>query len=293
MMRARMVTEDPQVGASLNSLRLNFVTPLATRILGEISPTIVEQLGAETPLSLFIKPIGQSRSFDDILVRAPVGMALTFDQVRIGRENQWENGDIEALAPEALQIVPTSTDSLWLRLNEPVTQNSANLIEVQFTSALYTPGGAFQASLGNSETENSWQRVDAEDATELQPGQGLILLGNVSDQRVLNAVETRPPIITPNGDRINDEMTLAFTVSNLSGQQQVDVRIFDLAGRMVRQIVEERPQVSGQYEMLWSGDGQDGHLLPPGIYLLRVEVNTDASSQVSNVVAQRVIQVVY
>ena len=291
MMRARLITEDPLSGASLNAIRVNFVNPLADRILGEISPTTVDELGVEKPFSLFIKPLKQSQSFDEILLQAPSSMNLEFEQLRAGREAQW--AALEPMGADALQIVSTASDSLWLRLNEPLARGQADLIEVQFNSTLYTSGAAFLASLGQSSTPQSWQRVDAADATELEPGQGMILLGTLNDQDVRSALETRPPLFTPNGDGVNDEMVLAFTLKNLSGRQQVDVRIFDLAGRLVRHIGEERAQVSGQYEIAWGGEGDDGRLLPPGIYLLEVDANADDDAEVHNVTAHRVVQMVY
>ena len=291
LLRARLLSEDPMNSVVLNDIRVNFVDPLARQFQAELEPGTVEELGVEQTLSLFIKPVTQRQSFDEILLRAPSGMDLAFGQLRLGREAQWNDGTIEA--ETGVEVVSTSSDSLWLRLDEAVARGAADLIEVQFTTTLFTPGAVFQAALGNSTLENSWQRVDEADATELATSQGLLLLGPVGGRRVLSDVEIRPPVLTPNGDGVNDEMNFVFTVSKLTGAQGAKFRIYDLSGRLMRDWVEERGQVSGAYSVTWSGRDQAGDIVPPGIYLLEVDVDADSKARVERTKSHRVLQVVY
>ena len=71
------------------------------------------------------------------------------------------------------------------------------------------------------------------------------------------------------------------------------MRIYDLAGRLVHQWRERRSQVSGTYATTWAGDDQDGKTVPPGIYLLEIDVDADSGAKVEHTVVQRILQVAY
>ena len=295
LLRARLLSEDPMLAAGLSAIRVNFAAPLARQILGELEPGTVEELGTKQDLSLFIRPIGQTQSFDEILVRGPGGMQLAFQELRVGREADWQSGAIRALG--GVQVVSTAPDSLWLRLDEPVQPNTADLIEVRFQTALYLPGAQFHAAIGDSATEDSWQRIDApserQDATELATSQSLVLRGPSGGERVLSAVTISPGVLTPNGDGINDHADFIFNVSRLTGSKAVDIRIYDLSGRQVHGWSEQRPRVSGAYTVPWNGQDGSGRVVPPGIYILEIGVDTDSDSRVRNTMARRVLQVAY
>ncbi|MCY3790592.1 MAG: hypothetical protein OXH63_17595, partial [Gemmatimonadetes bacterium] len=290
-LKARLVSDDPQRAAELRSIRLNFVEPLANQLLGEIEPGVVGALGKEQELSLFIKPrfAAQSAGFDEVQIRAPDNMALEFRGLRLGREAQWDSAELVASA----EVVATAPDSLWVRLSEVVAPSAADLIEVQFATALYLPGAVFKASLGHSALEDSWQRVDPADATELATGQGMLLVGPEGGRHVLGDLSIGSGVATPNGDGINDELAFSFAVTKLTGTQPLHVRIYDLAGRLVRHWQETRPLISGEYALRWSCEDQSGALVAPGLYLLEVEVVPNDDSRVERTARHRLVHVVY
>ena len=112
-LKARLLSDDPHRAAELRSIRLNFVEPLASQLLGEIEPSVVGALGKEQELSLFIKPsfASQSAGFDEVQIRAPDNMVLEFRGLRLGREAQWDSAELAASA----EVVATAPDSLWVR----------------------------------------------------------------------------------------------------------------------------------------------------------------------------------
>ena len=291
LLKARLLSGDPHRAAVLRSIRLHFVEPLARRLLGEIEPSVVGALGEKQELSLFIKPsfAPQSMGFDEVQIRAPDNMALEFGGLRLGREAQWESAEPAAAA----EVVATAPDTLWVRLNEVVGPSSADLIEVQFTTALFLPGAVFKASLGHSALENSWQRVDPADATELATGQGMLLVGPEGGRHVLGDLRIGRGIATPNGDGINDELAFSFAVTKLTGTQPLHVRIYDLAGRLIRHWRETRPLVSGEYALRWSCEDQSGALVAPGLYLLEVGVVPNDDSRVERTARHRLVHVAY
>ena len=79
----------------------------------------------------------------------------------------------------------------------------------------------------------------------------------------------------------------------ITGRQEVEVRIYDLSGRLVNRITEERPQVSGEYEISWNGREAGGGTVVPGIYLVAIEVDTDDALSVESAVTHRLVHVVH
>ncbi|NKB67736.1 MAG: hypothetical protein GKR89_11795 [Candidatus Latescibacteria bacterium] len=294
VLRARLTTEDPALAATLRSIRLNFNPPVAQQLQGELDTAIFERLGTPQQVSLYIKPTFSTRDlgFDEILVRTPPDMAMKFDALRMGSTSQWESGEVEEVAN--VEVVETRTDSLWLRLDQLVRRGGqTDLIEVRFITALFSPGAVLQAAMGNSTLVNSWQQVDPGDATERAPTQGLQILASSLDKKVLDDVAIRPPVVTPNGDGVNDQVRFDFTVRRLSGVQPVEIQIFDLSGRPVRKLDVEQPRVAGTYAIDWAADDEQGQLVPPGIYILRIKVDADSDSGVEQTAVQRLLHVAY
>ena len=139
----------------------------------------------------------------------------------------------------------------------------------------------------------SWQRVDPGDATALATSQGMRLLGLAADNRVIGDVALSSTTVTPNGDGVNDQVALSFSVRRLSGQQAVEVGIYDLAGRLVRRWVEQRAVATGSYAVTWSGDDEAGRWVHPGAYLVRIRVPVDSQTEVRDAVVHRLLAVAY
>ena len=112
---------------------------------------------------------------------------------------------------------------------------------MRFTTTLFRPGAILQAELGTSSEANRWQRVDPGDATALASSQGMLLRGPLADKRVMGPLTITAPILTPNGDGINDEARFEFSVLRLTGQRAVQTRLYDLGGGLVRTWEERRP----------------------------------------------------
>jgi flagellar hook assembly protein FlgD len=82
-------------------------------------------------------------------------------------------------------------------------------------------------------------------------------------------------------------------VRRLSGVQPVDVKVFDLSGRLVRTLSVQRPTVAGTYSIEWLADDDRGRVVPPGIYVLRINVDADSNSAVKQTGVQRLLYVAY
>ena len=105
------------------------------------------------------------------------------------------------------------------------------------------------------------------------------LLGNqtmqveiLMDTRIIRDVEIHPNPFTPNGDGINDETTISFSVFRIFTQRTVEVSIYDDSGRRMRQLMEMRDTGSGRYDIVWDGKSKEGRRMRPGVYVVRIHV---------------------
>ncbi|MCC7265485.1 MAG: hypothetical protein IT369_23515 [Candidatus Latescibacteria bacterium] len=56
------------------------------------------------------------------------------------------------------------------------------------------------------------------------------------------------------------------------------MEVFDLSGRQVRDLSTSPGHLSGEHHISWDGQDDGGRLLPPGIYLFHLELDTDAKA---------------
>ena len=94
--------------------------------------------------------------------------------------------------------------------------------------------------------------------------------------------------MTPNGDGRNDVARLIYDIFEITGVASLHVEVWDLAGRRVRLLYEGADGI-GVYERGWDGRDDAGRLMPPGVYLGRVSMETDTE----HVEDTRVVHLVY
>ncbi|MYK41207.1 MAG: hypothetical protein F4049_13425, partial [Gemmatimonadetes bacterium] len=144
------------------------------------------------------------------------------------------------------------------------------------------------------EGEGGWQRVDPGEAMEAIASNTTTLVGAVQEGALVQAVAVEPRVVTPNGDGVNDEMGFHFQVVKVGDGSPVEVLIHDVQGRRVRRLVEQRPASTGLYGMEWDGRDEQGAVVPPGVYLARVRVDTDTKgARIGRAEVLRTIAVAY
>jgi flagellar hook assembly protein FlgD len=74
----------------------------------------------------------------------------------------------------------------------------------------------------------------------------------------------------------------------------VAATIYDFSGRLVRQIAERRSFSTGEYAIAWDGRNDGGKMVQPGIYFVRLEVQTDIEgAEIKDEAVLRTVAVTY
>ncbi len=164
---------------------------------------------------------------------------------------------------------------------------NGELVRVRFKASVILSGTTIDAAVRDSNSPDSWQQVDAGDATSLRESKALSISVPVTSQ-VLQNVEIEPNPFTPNADGINDQSQIRFAIGNLNADRDIRVQIFDLSGRPVWR----QTQIGfGEQHFIWNGRDNRGQTVPPGLYVCKIEVDTDADKSSGTV--DRIIAVVY
>jgi flagellar hook assembly protein FlgD len=126
------------------------------------------------------------------------------------------------------------------------------------------------------------------DADERSDGNRLrVALTSIPDSPIRN-LRLSSPVVTPNGDGVNDLVEIEYQLLNLTGKVPAAIGVYDLSGRKVSEIGVGAGPVSGLFRVEWDGAGEGG-TLPPGLYLLQLEVEADTGQDQ----AGRLVSVAY
>ena len=269
-LQLRMVTADPSVALQLDALSIAFSDPLSQDAVSEIFPTEVLP-GEETEFRFFLRP-RQTRAsgFDRLVVETPTRTRF-----------------IRALVNDAPSAVAAQPAEAGFAVTFPQSLRDDDLVELRFAARVFQQSTPFVLFIQDARTEDaSRQRVDPGDATD-QVASSTNVVGLPVARDLLLNVAFDAQVLTPNGDGINDALTVRADVINLLAPRPWHLRLYDLAGR----VLVERTQAvtAGVQHFTWDGRDQAGHRVPPGLYLLELHLDGDAHQQR----VRRVVSVVY
>ena len=288
--RATLLTDDPMAAATLRSLALNFTTPVAGSVVAEVFPSRLEEIGRKQKFTYLIRSTFEagSRGFDEVLIEAPYGVEMTFLQAEVRVPGQ--EAAAYTAASGGFEVVMDSSDSLWVRLPAPVktTGNPAS-VELQYEATVFGYNTFFIGSTGHSEFENSWQRIDDGDANGIPDSETTVVLA-LQRGGVLGDVDIGA-FATPDGDGVNDELKVSYSLMRLGAPTPASVKVYDLSGRLVR-VLLDGPMPVGRHTVSWRGADRSGATVPPGIYLLRIEIEADSRTSRDRSV-DRLVHVAY
>jgi hypothetical protein len=246
----------------LDFIELRASQPVASNLVGEIWPV-------ETP-------VGQTAHFTYVLRPTIRATDTGFDRLEI------ETPSI-VHAVEAVRIGEVAVD-YQLEVHEPhrlavrfarlESRDSGTLVEVTFEAQVLRYGATFEGRVSDStQPLEVPQGINAGDATGKYEGNRVSVATSVSEQTLVQ-VDTPSAVFTPNGDGRNDGVRIGYTIFEITGSAQVEVGVWDLSGHRLRQVYAGLDGI-GTYEQVWDGRDAAGQVVPPGIYLYRILVDTD------------------
>ena len=276
--RAEFESERPTEASSrLDYLEFRVTKPpLVNQVWAEIDP--VEVVPREvTRFSYKILPdFGtDDQGFDSIEIETPV-QAVSVDTVILSFPDDPQRRDVLDVRDLAQVnatgfVIPLPAEYRRDQLS------SGSPIEVIFRAEVFTYGTEFVGRV--FDRTRPWevrQRIEPGDADPTVDSNSLSVGFTDIKANAVGALELSSPVFTPNGDGVNDELRVDYELVNLVGSVPVVVGFFDLSGRMVAQISSIRQ--SGKFIEVWDGIAGDGSLAAPGLYVIRMEVTTDEST---------------
>jgi hypothetical protein len=147
------------------------------------------------------------------------------------------------------------------------------LVRLRLRSSVFLHGTRLDLAVRNGESDTPWQLSDGGEATDLRLTQGLTI-GALGAASVLSDIVISPNPFTPNGDGVNDQTQIEFSLFKVYDARPVAAHLYTLAGQRVRSV--EAAVLGGRRQLAWDGRDEAGELVPPGLYMCQLEVDTDA-----------------
>ena len=272
----RLLTQEPLRTAQMRSLRLTLAPPLVDQTFAEVWPIDGVEPGADQLFSMYIRSVfGPGNSgFDRIRLHSSSSVPIELISFREGSEAQLRTGTGRELWPGPLDLERLEDGSVELAFPAPVT-GGRSLYEARFRTRVFLSGTTFGAELKRATRPGIVQAISEGDAGALAASQSLVVVADVENFPLLDRVRSRPQVFTPNDDGINDQAEIRFTIYRLIRGRRIEVGIYDLSGRKVRELSLRRDNPSGDHSVAWDGRDDAGALVRPGTYLARVSFAAD------------------
>lgn len=244
--------------------------PSAQSVIGEVWPVETQNFEPQA-FTYVVRPILEAgdRGFDRLEIFTQIPVEAVHSVLVDGEEV------MDSFPPQIMDDrIVLSFDPLQ------APQDNEKRIEVQFDARVLRFGAEFTGWVYNSEEPELKQQVRAGNATFRFAGDVLSVNTPVGGE-LLRRLQAQPTAFTPNGDGVNDEVTITYDLRNIEAPRQISVKVFDLSGRLVRELMDT-PARSGSFVSMWNGRNGAGELVAPGIYFYRVDLGTDKGDEVAS-----------
>ena len=250
----------------------------------EYSPLLVESLVGEVGLAggegrIPEVPAGRDTTFIyDLLARFGAAGQQGFDAIQLHTVAEAELVKLEIGQPLA-EIVPDSVRfaagvlTVYFPSHKVVRAAGEEHLRLTFRTALLDFTTHFLGEVFELAGDNLPQSIDPGDASAALHSDDIRAFATGTSLTVLSELALTPAVLTPNGDRINDALDIAFTLLGID-DTATEIGVYTLAGQRVRALVRGTFN-KGLYREQWDGRDDQGALVPPGIYLLHVQVEAD------------------
>jgi hypothetical protein len=290
LVQVRLRTVQPLRAASIRRLSLALAPPLVDVALAEVTPIRRVEPGQQRDFSIYLRIDEQpdDPGYEQINLRSGAAAAIEVTRIEAGTDESLRFGAGDRLWPGDAEVLPLA-DGVGLRLPDG-TLGDGRVLRIDFRASVFLPSTTFQLDLVSPGGERT-QRVDAGDASSLIPSNQLVVVSELQGLPLLAPLALSTPVVTPNGDGVNDEVELTITIFQIEGPRRLGVAVHDLSGRRVRDLGFSPAAPSGEHRVIWDGRDDRGERVTPGIYVVRVDVPTDADAD--GTAAARSVTVVY
>ncbi len=259
----------------LDSLWIETAPLLAANVRGEVAPLDTPQpVGGITQV-----PLGRAIEFvydlqaDFAAVNAP-----GFDLLRIRTGHQTELKSLQ-LGESRTETPPAEIiqepEGLLIRLPERITRANNPPIRIVFGTELFEFATTFQSEVLDSERDVLPQPVVGADVGAAISTNSLRVLGTTEQTTAfIQNLTFSAAVFTPNGDGINDQLHVAYSLFRLPEPVPVVLEVYSLDGRRVA-LVEAGLQNAGPQSLRWDGRDETGQRLPPGLYLTALNLRSE------------------
>jgi len=266
-------------GTVIRRLAIEYLNPpIADGLDAEIAPVVVEA-GQQTDFVVSLQThMRVWRTDGSLLPNADTG----FQSLRIQTTARIDVIDRVLVDDREVEFTATydPVEGTGIRLRRTILQDGT-FIQIFFRGAVFRDATRFdvQASdrrLVEGELLTVHQSAREEDVDPLSLGGSLVVRIASEEGRLplLQSVSPSSPIISPNGDGINDRFELRYALLKLTEAAPSYLNIYALDGRLVRQI-EGGLQLNGDQIYRWDGFDAQGDRLTPGLYIYRLSIHTD------------------
>ena len=262
--------------ARLDSIWIETSPILASRVLGEVArldePSPVRG-GAEVALG--------EKTDVGYELKAQFGSGEPgFDALRIN--TGFDQTEFKALIVDGIEVEPANVaingTAMEIQLAERVNPSRNPNLRVQFSSEVFDFARTFTGEVFNVGSEDLPQPIEGGDASEMVGTNGLRVLASSTDKPdLVQDLLLSTGVVTPNGDGINDELRVSYSLYGLPQGVLVQLEVYTLDGNRVA-FVEKGVQGSGPQALTWDGRDANGSVLDPGMYLLGVGIDSENKS---------------
>lgn len=266
-------------GTVIRRLAIEYLNPpIADGLDAEIAPVVVEA-GQQTDFVVSLQThMRVWRTDGSLLPNADTG----FQSLRIQTTARIDVIDRVLVDDREVEFTATydPIEGTGIRLRRTILQDGT-FIQIFLRGAVFRDATRFdvQASdrrLVEGELLTVHQSAREDDVDPLSLGGSLVVRIASEEGRLplLQSVSPSSPIISPNGDGINDRFELRYALLKLTEAAPSYLNIYALDGRLVRQI-EGGLQLNGDQIYRWDGFDAQGDRLTPGLYIYRLSIHTD------------------
>ena len=306
-LKVEFASEELESARALGSLAFTVSNPpMAERILSEVVPRQVE-LGVPVSFTYAVLPTKMRRGVDLGFNVFEIATPVRSEEVEtievVHADGRIETADFTGVDLSTLPVQDASgqfavevVEERRLRVRFPkITESDLEAdraagVKIRFKCRVLRFGTTFTGTARNSGTDDLGQRVIGGNAADLGAADDDLIPLGVADpndlavqvplagSKLMINVVAQPRPFSPNGDGVNDKTRIHYDLTRLVGAAPITVSVFGLAGNLVRTLFSGA-QGGGSFSIEWDGSDAAGKKAPPGIYLFRVDLQTDAREE--------------